>query len=149
MKTNVSWLLGPCFRRNDEAGNVGGCGWRFTERVWISLTLSPCGLRSAGAAQLCAGASMAQSSLRSSSHNPQTSQQTSTTPRTKKHRSPNRDCGVNFFTSPASKHQKLLSAVILDAGCSQPCQTVLVNRALPGEVFLNCQRISTTSVLKA
>jgi hypothetical protein len=36
-------------------------------RVWISLTLSPFGLRSAGAAQLCAGASMAQSAVMTAS----------------------------------------------------------------------------------
>jgi hypothetical protein len=41
-----------------------------------------------------------------------------------------------------------LLTILLDAGGPQSCQTVLVDRELPGEEFVDCQRIAAAGFLK-
>ena len=44
--------------------------------------------------------------------------------------------------------RKDLLAILLDAGGAQTGKTMLVNRELPGQEFVDCQRIAATSFLE-
>src|SRR5215475_1260052 len=53
-----------------------------------------------------------------------------------------------FFKYPSSWRGERLLAILLDAGGAEACQAVLVDRELPGEEFVNGQRVAAASLLE-
>jgi hypothetical protein len=52
-----------------------------------------------------------------------------------------------FSSNAAGSGQRLL-AILLDSGGAQPRQTVLIDRKLPGQEFVDRQRVAAASLLK-
>jgi hypothetical protein len=54
-----------------------------------------------------------------------------------------------LFSSNAQQRKvTVLLAILLDAGGSQACKTVLIDRKLPGEEFVDRQGVSAASLFK-
>jgi hypothetical protein len=52
------------------------------------------------------------------------------------------------FSSNSIGSEERLLAILLDSGGAQPRQTVLIDRKLPGQEFVDRQRVAAASLLK-